>query len=173
MECQFCYTFVKVSINDLLGRIFSGVSLCTLTAISVDRLLALLLGLRYKQTVTLRRTRHTVVGIWILNISVPFLWRFWSQQITQGVISAIIYTTLLSSALCYTKIYLSLRHQRQDRVHQGQTERRWNSIFVENKTLQKDSVHCTVGAVDISGLLSSIWYNVCRNRSLFPIPSSS
>ena len=117
---QFCYTFVKVSINDLLGRIFSGVSLCTLTAISVDRLLALLLGLRYKQTVTLRRTRHTVVGIWILNISVPFLWRFWSQQITQGVISAIIYTTLLSSALCYTKIYLSLRHQRQDRVHQGQ-----------------------------------------------------
>ena len=117
---QFCYTFVKVSINDLLGRIFSGVSLCTLTAISVDRLLALLLGLRYRQTVTLKRTRHIVIGIWILNISVSFLWRFWSQKITQGVISAIIYTTLLSSALCYTKIYRSLRHQRHALVHQGQ-----------------------------------------------------
>ena len=117
---QFCYTFVKVSINDLLGRIFSGVSLCTLTAISVDRLLALLLGLRYKQTVTLRRTQYTVVGIWILNISVPFLWRFWSHKITQGVISAIICITLLSSAFCYMKIYLSLRHQRHARVHQRQ-----------------------------------------------------
>ena len=33
-----------------------SVSLSTLTAISVDRLLALLLGLRYKKIVTLRRT---------------------------------------------------------------------------------------------------------------------
>ena len=32
-----------------------SVSLSTLTAISVDRLLALLLGLRYKEIVTLRR----------------------------------------------------------------------------------------------------------------------
>ena len=36
--------------------IFIAVSLLTLTAISVDRLLALLLGLRYRQVVTLKRT---------------------------------------------------------------------------------------------------------------------
>ena len=46
---------------------FSGYTLCvvsslTLTAISVDRLLALLLGLRYRQVVTLRRTSITVLG---------------------------------------------------------------------------------------------------------------
>ena len=34
-----------------------GVSLLTLTAISVDRLLALLLGIKYRQIVTLKRTR--------------------------------------------------------------------------------------------------------------------
>ena len=39
-----------------------SVSLITLTAISVDRLLALLLGLRYRQVVTLRRTRSIVIG---------------------------------------------------------------------------------------------------------------
>ena len=38
-----------------IGAIFCGVSLLTLTAICVDRLLALLLGLRYRQVVTLRR----------------------------------------------------------------------------------------------------------------------
>ena len=39
-----------------------SVSLVTLTAISIDRLLALLLGLRYRQVVTLRRTRSIVIG---------------------------------------------------------------------------------------------------------------
>ena len=41
------------------------VSLLTMTAISVDRLLALLLGLRYKQIVTLKRTFIVVVAIWV------------------------------------------------------------------------------------------------------------
>ena len=36
------------------ANIFCGVSVLTLTAISVDRLLALLLGLRYRQVVTLK-----------------------------------------------------------------------------------------------------------------------
>ena len=46
------YAIVVVSI---VSHILCGVSLFTLTAISVDRLLALLLGLRYKQVVTLKR----------------------------------------------------------------------------------------------------------------------
>ena len=50
------------------GFILCAVSLFTLTAISVDRLLALLLGLRYRQVVTLRRTCITVTGFWILSI---------------------------------------------------------------------------------------------------------
>ena len=45
-----------------------SVSLVTLTAISVDRLLALLLGLRYRQVVTLRRTHSIVIGGWIVSI---------------------------------------------------------------------------------------------------------
>ena len=56
-----------------LAAIFSGltlgsVSLLTLTAISVDRLLALLLGLRYRQVVTLKRTCINAFGFWILSI---------------------------------------------------------------------------------------------------------
>ena len=44
---------------------FAGTTLCsmssiTLTTISVDRLLALLLGLRYRQVVTLKRTSYTL-----------------------------------------------------------------------------------------------------------------
>ena len=52
---------------------FSGLTLCavsllTLTAISVDRLLALLLGLRYRQVVTYKKTCITAIFFWILSI---------------------------------------------------------------------------------------------------------
>ena len=45
-----------------------SVSLSTLTAISVDRLLALLLGLRYKKIVTLRRTYIILTIVWALSL---------------------------------------------------------------------------------------------------------
>ena len=47
------------------GNIFCGVSVLTLTVISVDRLLALMLGLRYKQVVTSKRTYVIVIAIWV------------------------------------------------------------------------------------------------------------
>ena len=49
--CPFAYGAWFIT-----GYIFGGVSVGTLTGISVDRLLALLLGLRYRQIVTLKRT---------------------------------------------------------------------------------------------------------------------
>ena len=45
----------------------------TITAVSVDRLLALLLGLRYRQIVTLKRTDIIVAFFWIVS-SVIALW---------------------------------------------------------------------------------------------------
>lgn len=50
-----CYYTARLT--SIASGIFCGVSLATLTAISVDRFLALMLGLRYRQTVTLRRAR--------------------------------------------------------------------------------------------------------------------
>ena len=54
------------------GRVLSLVSLMTMTAISVDRLLALLLGLRYKQIVTLKRTYIIVTTFWVFILVVQF-----------------------------------------------------------------------------------------------------
>ena len=48
------------------------VSLMTMTAISVDRLLALLLGLRYKQIVTLKRTYIVVTTLWVFTLVASF-----------------------------------------------------------------------------------------------------
>ena len=53
------------AIFDTTGYTLCGVSLLTLTAISVDRLLALLLGLRYRQVVTLKRIYLIVAVFWL------------------------------------------------------------------------------------------------------------
>ena len=83
---------------------FSGYTLCvvsalTLTAISVDRLLALLLGLRYRQVVTLKRTRIAVIGLWIMCI-VGVSTTFWNILITswyQNIVTALCLVTTISA----------------------------------------------------------------------------
>ena len=86
-----------------------GVSVGTVTAISVDRLLALLLGLRYRQVVTLKRTYVMVITLWVLPALLSTMW-FWNPSITlwYGIIG--IPLCLIISIFSYTKIFLILRH---------------------------------------------------------------
>ena len=51
----------------ITGYTLTSVSMLTLTAISVDRLLALILGMRYKQVVTLTRTYAVVITFWFIS----------------------------------------------------------------------------------------------------------
>ena len=51
--------------NFIISYSLCGVSLLTATAISLDRLLALLLGLRYRQVVTLKKTYATITTLWL------------------------------------------------------------------------------------------------------------
>ena len=75
--------FCRYTLNSSVITTFTlgTVSLLTLTAISVDRLLALLLGLRYRQVVTLKRTRMNVIAIWIISSVAPSAY-FLSSHIT-------------------------------------------------------------------------------------------
>ncbi|XP_020917754.1 G-protein coupled receptor 12-like [Exaiptasia diaphana] len=51
--------------------ILSCASLLTITVITVDRFLALLLSLRYQEIVTKRRTSKVVIMIWTFSVSLP------------------------------------------------------------------------------------------------------
>ena len=92
-----------------------GVSLFTMAAISVDRLLAMLLGLRYKEIVSLRRTYIILAIFWIgcliagsfshLNYRTIFWCTFTS-----------ISSCLVISIASYTKILRALSH------HQAQIQ---------------------------------------------------
>ena len=106
------YAFVAQLIT---SYILCGVSVSTLTAISVDRLLALLLGLRYRQVVTLKRTYVIVIAIWVVCI-VSLVIQFWNRLITLSLSIIGISLCVVISIFSYTKIFLTLRH------HQNQVQ---------------------------------------------------
>ena len=93
-----------------------GVSLLTMAVISVDRLLALLLGLRYKEIVTLKRIYIIIASFWVLCL-VASLCTIFDQRITDLNVSIALPLSLLISLASYTKIFRTLRHH-QARVQQ-------------------------------------------------------
>jgi len=115
--CRYAYaSFIIVSYT------MSSVSLLTTSAISVDRLLALFLGLRYRQVVTLKRTYVIVAIFWIMSVaaSVSF---FINYHVTIWYGYMVIPLCLVISIASYTKIFLELRHhqiQIQGHVQQEQ-----------------------------------------------------
>jgi len=94
---------------------FGGVSLLTLSAISIDRLLALLMGLGYRQIVTLRRVRIIVITFWIVCTfnAVTFTY---NPVMSSRMAYVIAILCIVTSTFCYSKIYYALRH-RQTQVH--------------------------------------------------------
>ena len=104
----------------IISYALRAVSLLTMAAISVDRLLALLLGLKYRQIVTLKRTYIIVVTIWVLS-SVAALCYTLGYRISTWYRITVIPLCHVISIVSYTKIFRALGHhhtQIQDHVQQ-------------------------------------------------------
>ena len=153
------------------GYILCPVSFGTLTAISVDRLLALLLGLRYRQVVTLKRTYVIVVKLWLLPALFSAMLS-WNPLITLWYGNFTIILCLIISIFSYTKIFLTLRHHQnhvQDHVQQPNPTNQLNIARYKKAVstaiwLQLTLVACYLphGIVDIfmaSGGLSASLFN--------------
>ena len=145
------------------GFVFSQVSIYTATAISVDRLLALLSGLRYRHVVTLPRVRAATTSFWLIGISVEVM-TFWnvSIAITAGCSLSLLSVTI--SAFCYSTIYIKLRqHQLQmSTLAQGQpngTERplniaRYKNLVSSAKWVQVALLACYIPLVVVTLLIT-------------------
>ena len=133
----------------ITGLALSGVSLMTTAAISVDRLLALLLGLRYQQIVTLKRTYFIVAAFWVFDL-VASLRIIFDHRITLLYGYIIIPLCLVVSLASYQKNFSYSRyHQARSRSLSTTAE---PTKCTENGPTQKGSMQCTVGAVGISCL---------------------
>lgn len=114
--------YYVVKAYQVVNFIASGASLITPTAISIDRLLALRLGLRYRHIVTLKRARVVVCCIWLTGLKGALLYLTLGERITQCMVVVVLIVCGGTANFCYTRIFYRLRRH-QARVHdqQGQS----------------------------------------------------
>ena len=91
------------------------VSVFTSTAIKVDRLQALVSGLRYRHVVTLPRVRAVVMCFWLTGVLCGSVF-FWNANIAFTVAFALTTCSLTMSVLSCVKIFRKLRHH-QLQIH--------------------------------------------------------
>ena len=108
--CLFAHRTIYVT-----GNMLCAVSILTMTTIAVERLLALTLGLRYGQVVTLKRTSVLLTICWAVSIAgstlhfVDYLLSLWYGYIATSICLAI-------SIYSYAKICFTLRKNCQNRI---------------------------------------------------------
>ena len=123
--CRYAFDAVFIT-----GYALCMVSLLTLTAISVDRLLALLLELRYKQVVTLKRTYIVVAIFWVAS-GVAALCHIVDPLITFWFGHIIMPSCLVISIASYTRIFHGLRnHHNQVQDHAQQQQSQPNALNI-------------------------------------------
>ncbi|XP_078380755.1 adenosine receptor A3-like [Oculina patagonica] len=114
LSVNICH--ITEGIVGISSAILCGISIFTVTAISVDRLLALLLALRYRQVVTLARVRGVTITSWLVFPLLSMLY-FWNVDIFMVTLCVNVMLCLAASTFCFMKIYFTLRY-RQTRVSQ-------------------------------------------------------
>ena len=146
-----------------MGYILVSVSLLTLTAISVDRLLALLLKLKYRQVVTLRKTLMTVICFWVVSTVAATMY-FWNSVIMLWYGTVGLFLCLITSILSYTKIFVKPGNQQTQAGARScsPTEPKHST---EHIVIQKGSVHYIVVSVDIFGLFFTKWHSANADDS--------
>ena len=120
VELVYVYVFI-------IG-VLVAVSILTSAAISVDRLLALLLGLRYRHVVTLCRVRVVIACVWFIAVSNASLYSVASIlfHTSWWTFRALVIFSIIVSTFSYTKIFFTLRHQQahvQNHVQPEQSSR--------------------------------------------------
>ena len=98
----------------------------------MDRLLALLLGLRYKQVVTLKRAYVIVVTFWLVSIALTGT-SFWNPVVIFWYVVVVLSVSLATSISSYTKIFFSLCH------HQSQVK---DDVQQPNQTDKLNIARC-------------------------------
>ena len=89
-----------------------GISLCTMTAIAVDRFLALHYHLRYSTMVTSFRIKTILTALWLKSVIFSGIY-FWSVRIFFLYITIFVCLCLIISVFCYVRIFKIVRHQQK------------------------------------------------------------
>ena len=126
------FTLDLYKISETVAFAACGVSLFTMTAINVDRFLALHYHMRYPTLMTTYRAILISAILWLISFLLSFL-TFWSMDVYYFVIAFSIVVCLLLSSVCYIRIYRIVRqHQLQIHVQQQAVDQSFNTESSHN-----------------------------------------
>ena len=132
--------FYSATFNNITTNTLCLVSLLTSTAISIDRLLALNLGLRYRQVVTFKRTSLVLLFLWVVSIgSVSYSYPMLDyNKVEMFVAAAMCVGNLAISSFCYAKIIWKIRqHQRRVQIINNHGTLCTDSVALNNARYKK------------------------------------
>ena len=155
--------------STIAGHAFTGVTLLTMTAISVDRLLALMLGLRYRQVVTLKRMYIAVIAFWLGSSAVAAV-QVWNLVALRWYSYLVIPLCQVTSAFCYIKIFRTITHVRQ-RTH-PEPENQLNMVRYKKAVSSALWLQFTLVVCYLPFTLINISIAVSTNSSQSAMPSS-
>lgn len=138
---------IILQVYSILSLSAGGVSLATITAISVDRLLALQYHMRYPGMVTSSRTAYVSISIWLFCFLLSSL-NLWSYTIHLFAVGFGVALCILISTISYIKIYRVVRQ------HQSSIQAQQQAIESFTDTEQKRHITRTT----ITALNTFIFY---------------
>ena len=117
----------------VLSFVLCGISIFASTAISLDRLLALALRLRYKKVVTLCRIRAAILCFFLLVVSIGLVYVFVDKIYALIITLICVAFSIIISTFSYVTIFRKLRkHQSnmQSRIYQVQANGGGNPLNI-------------------------------------------
>ena len=122
--------YVLRVLSSVIEFALCGISLTTVTAISMDRFIALQYHLRYATLVTNSRVIYSIVAVWLIILICSGL-RLWDKVLSHLLSAILTGVCLAISTLCYIKIYqIVQRHRLQIRSQEQATK----SHIIQNRT---------------------------------------
>ena len=137
----------RIDLLDILWYMVSfatcGISLCSITAISVDRYLAVHYHMRYPALMTKSRAILTLVIMWLFIFLLSGIY-YLNQQAFFLVVAVGVCVCLLISIFAYIGIFRIVRHQQQQIHTQQQAVQATTENFSNLKQLKKSALNSFV-----------------------------
>ena len=135
--------YTVMSTLQILGSLISFASFFGVTALSIDRFLAIHLHLRYQELVTHKRVVAAVISMWVLSAFITFLstivifgWTSMNEDTLYAITASTEVSCLIITALLYCKIYLAVRRH-ANQIHALQVQQEAQNGEMENAARQR------------------------------------
>ena len=154
-----------VNTRTLISTFLTGVTLLTVTAMSVDRYLAIYLHLRYEQVVTENGARKVILCLWFIS-SLPLVIMIFHPKTSFWLARTTIAVCLVIISFVWIKIYQVVRHhQAQIQDQMAVASQSFNMARFRNSAINTMLVLAIVLLCYTPFLVSSIFISANLNSS--------